>query len=461
MKAIKISVLAAALVVSATGLSQNSVKQRLDSLVQISGSNIIKQVLFYDAYGNDTLMLEYDNNQISNKLEQAYDVNNNMIMYAWYNWDSVSNVWIGGGTKYEYVYDANRNLTTQIAYFWNNTWVKRTKSEYTYDTNRNLTTQIDSSWNKTANKWEKPYKFEYEYDSNNNQTMRIRAFWSDTASKWINTYKEEYEYDAHRNQTMQIDYYWDYTTADWAEMGKTKSENTYDTNGNITMIVQYNWTGIWSEYQLFEYAYDANGNLIMDILKTWDNSALKWIEQKKYEYEYDNMNNRITFVSYYWVGIINLWMKSSKMEYEHNLSYNLDDLILSSWGHTYYNQIDSKTMFTGEKSYSWNATRTDWDLIYNETWYYSVPKETNIVEITKENIKIYPNPTNGKLIIAPSNSPSGGEQPTIEIFDVVGQVVFMSHLSELSPETTIDISHLANGMYFLKIDNKTIKIIKN
>jgi len=46
------------------------------------------------------------------------------------------------------------------------------------------------------------------------------------------------------------------------------------------------------------------------------------------------------------------------------------------------------------------------------------------------------------------------------MYDVVGQVVFTSHLSKLSPETTIDISHLANGLYFLKVDGKVFKVVK-
>jgi len=79
---------------------------------------------------------------------------------------------------------------------------------------------------------------------------------------------------------------------------------------------------------------------------------------------------------------------------------------------------------------------------------------------TKSEISIYPNPTTGKLTIAPSNSPSGGEQPTIEIYDVVGQKVNYQ-LSIINYQLSIDISHLANGMYFLKVDGKTVKIIKN
>jgi len=78
---------------------------------------------------------------------------------------------------------------------------------------------------------------------------------------------------------------------------------------------------------------------------------------------------------------------------------------------------------------------------------------------TKSGVSVYPNPTTGQLRV--SGDISDDKDRNIVIFDIVGQVVFTSRLSELSPETTIDISHLANGMYFFKIDNKMYKIVKN
>jgi len=85
--------------------------------------------------------------------------------------------------------------------------------------------------------------------------------------------------------------------------------------------------------------------------------------------------------------------------------------------------------------------------------------------ITNETgMRIYPNPTTGQLIINNGSStgslPSDGTLSVVEVYDVVGQVVFTSAVSALSPETIINISHLANGMYFLKIDNKILKIVK-
>jgi len=71
-------------------------------------------------------------------------------------------------------------------------------------------------------------------------------------------------------------------------------------------------------------------------------------------------------------------------------------------------------------------------------------------------IQIYPNPTTGQLII-------NNEQLTIknvEIYDVVGKKL-VSQFTFHDSHIEIDISHLANGLYFLKIDGKVFKVIKN
>jgi hypothetical protein len=92
---------------------------------------------------------------------------------------------------------------------------------------------------------------------------------------------------------------------------------------------------------------------------------------------------------------------------------------------------------------------------------------TSVKEIQQNtNITVYPNPTNGQLRVTGYELQ---ENTVIEIYDVIGRNVGTDlrvcpkqqgeHIG--SPQQiTIDISHLANGMYFLKIDNKTIKIVK-
>jgi hypothetical protein len=70
--------------------------------------------------------------------------------------------------------------------------------------------------------------------------------------------------------------------------------------------------------------------------------------------------------------------------------------------------------------------------------------------------KIYPNPTTGQLTI----NKEINSLANIEIYNIAGQVVGAYRIRPENTETTIDISHLANGLYFLKIDNKMYKIIK-
>jgi hypothetical protein len=70
-------------------------------------------------------------------------------------------------------------------------------------------------------------------------------------------------------------------------------------------------------------------------------------------------------------------------------------------------------------------------------------------------ISIYPNPTTGTLYIRSEES----EVRNVEIFDVYGRN--LSHLTFHTSPVEINISHLANGLYFLKIDGKMYKVIKN
>ena len=86
---------------------------------------------------------------------------------------------------------------------------------------------------------------------------------------------------------------------------------------------------------------------------------------------------------------------------------------------------------------------------------------TGIEQLTMENgkLKIYPNPTTGQLTI-------NNEQLTIEkieIYDVVGQLLYQINKStnkQINNEISIDVSHLASGMYFLKVGNKVVRFVK-
>ena len=89
------------------------------------------------------------------------------------------------------------------------------------------------------------------------------------------------------------------------------------------------------------------------------------------------------------------------------------------------------------------------------TCYYS---NLSVVSIdTQNDISIFPNPSTGQLTISLPNPSEGGAYTaeSVEIYDIVGKNLPIKRHCGLDPQspanTQIDVSHLANGIYFMKI----------
>ena len=74
----------------------------------------------------------------------------------------------------------------------------------------------------------------------------------------------------------------------------------------------------------------------------------------------------------------------------------------------------------------------------------SIPCLNTIVslfDVETSNFKVYPNPTNGKLVI-------GGETSRLELYDTSGKRLLVSN------ENSIQLSGLSNGLYILNVLDK-------
>ena len=88
--------------------------------------------------------------------------------------------------------------------------------------------------------------------------------------------------------------------------------------------------------------------------------------------------------------------------------------------------------------------------------FFNIVEDLSIYFITANyKLQVYPNPTTGQLII------DNGQLTiqNIDLYDVIGQKINYQ-LSTVNYQLSIDISHLANGLYFLKVDGQTVKIVK-
>ena len=141
--------------------------------------------------------------------------------------------------------------------------------------------------------------------------------------------------------------------------------------------------------------------------------------------------------------------------------YDENDYFHINWGFGGYYNCYCLVSSLVEEGYGIPGDRGDYSL--NQRAIINIkPSTVSVLEFENDNnnaIAIYPNPTIGKLTIRNEKS---GMSSEIEVFDVVGRKL-LSHTpltSHSSPLIEIDISHLANGLYFLKIDGKVFKVVK-
>ncbi len=105
----------------------------------------------------------------------------------------------------------------------------------------------------------------------------------------------------------------------------------------------------------------------------------------------------------------------------------------------------------------------DYDSVLNVVdqdvvFYARMSSTTGITEVNKQNIKIYPNPSNGQFTIEISDLVD--ENCTIKIFNVIGSNVYTKEFSGKSLiKEVIDITQYAKGMYFVSVETDNGSIL--
>ena len=114
-------------------------------------------------------------------------------------------------------------------------------------------------------------------------------------------------------------------------------------------------------------------------------------------------------------------------------------------------KIESSTSVFGRIVVTVTAADGQTQFVYriNFTKHVSIVSYDNQTEI-----QVYPNPTNNQLRIINYEL----QNRTIEIYDVVGRKIVNG---QLSIDNSIDVSFLESGMYYLKIDTKLVRFVKN
>ena len=166
-------------------------------------------------------------------------------------------------------------------------------------------------------------------------------------------------------------------------------------------------------------------------------------------------------------GTLSPAFSSTTYSYTVNVANEISSITISATAnHLQANvsgDIGLKNLSVGNNPFTITVTAEDGTTQQN---YYVTVTRANTIGIeeltTNSGITVYPNPTNGQLAI---RNYQLGIEGNIEIYDISGRMVqtqlIVSQRNTNENEISIDISHLQQGMYYLRIGNETVKIIRN
>lgn len=154
---------------------------------------------------------------ISNgKTDYFYD-NGLRYKYASYNWNSISNEWVGDWKSIHIINKALNGLSSEYieVYNWDSVikeWIGAEKTQYNYDANDKPTLIYNFAWNPITKNWKNFQKIEYINPLNFDDY--IKYVWSSTQYVWVKSIKSEYfENDSIRKTTLS---HWKGVSADWS-----------------------------------------------------------------------------------------------------------------------------------------------------------------------------------------------------------------------------------------------------
>ncbi|MFN8296047.1 MAG: T9SS type A sorting domain-containing protein [Chitinophagales bacterium] len=120
-----------------------------------------------------------------------------------------------------------------------------------------------------------------------------------------------------------------------------------------------------------------------------------------------------------------------------------------------YSYIDN-TPYMGINYY--RLKQIDYDGSSDYSPVVSVKFNETTKSIEKNNVILYPNPAQNDIWIKTEQKITGDNALDVEVYNITGEKIYASKIIENLQR--VDMSNYQKGMYFVKVDNKTYKILK-
>ena len=229
--------------------------------------------------------------------------------------------------------------------------------------------------------------------------------------------------------------------------GSSKIIISYGANGLVSEFNYYVWNGSsWSADGKSVYTYNANNKIANNESYEWNGTAYE-LDYKE-EFTYDANGNLISEKDYDYDN------GTSDLEYARNYTFDTTQL-MSNFTHPFKDRHGFDTLTGQGNNFVNKVTGSSEDATHRKTYYYG-EATASVKDLNFIDFAVYPNPTKNVLTIDDTSF----TLKNIEIFNVLGKKVMAS------TQNKINIAHLVNGVYLLKIASDkgnvtTKRIIKN
>ncbi|MEA4986005.1 hypothetical protein SDC9_76059 [bioreactor metagenome] len=376
------------------------------------------------------------------------------IMTTWY-YDGISNL-ITAKNLYQYTYDENNNLVLEIAQTWdftNQKWNNTTKVEYTYSNSGKVTGEIwYNGYNEDTMEWIKSRKVELDYNVDGTSALYADYEWNIVNQSWKLTYKTENRIDAYGETVLEQSIQWNSYLKQ--EVINYKREKIYDEQRNLLSETYINTELYWDgdQYQVStdgektENTYSAAGQLLTNITYYYSNG--QFIGDEKYEYVYNTTYPEAveTEYVYSWNESTLTWNKEGKGVLTSNFEVSRDNMILpfGDEGESREVEMYFSYMATELVQYEWSGEVSDWVEESKVKVYFSQSEFSSVDDVDADHVTVYPNPVSDFISVRLNENTAAN----IRLYDLQGRKIYESPVNN---QSKIDLSNLANGVYFYQI----------
>jgi hypothetical protein len=305
--------------------------------------------------------------------------------------------------------------------------VQLDRTRFAYGENGRKISEQNQRWSAENNAWTDVSKDDYSYSEN--RLSVVSDILASSSRK--NPSKTETYYDNEKRKSYSLCYSWNKSTETWTEKPVIKGEWHYDGNGRVAEYVkQYRNkdTGAWDiPLCRILYSYDEKGNQREEIMQSRKNGE-SWENVGKYTYSCSE--NAVETVCRSYVASGDNWLYDGKII----CTYDKDGDPARC---EYYNSNAGESV-SAYCVYTYSDTVEKADS----------PKD--------EDITVYPNPAvSGFDLVVPEELVG----KTAFLFDLSGKQAKSVHVG--NPRMKVDVSDLSKGIYVMKIDSYSKKIVIN